>query len=258
MRFIIRVHQFTNMKKLRIYFTTVIVAIVFLMNSCVFMWQQQQQQMYAYQPKRWCYVMCIKHATKDISINCLNSTEKWLSLLSFDEQQKTPEFHSFSNFGRKGSTDIELSWLPDVTNTLYYVVNEITLHPGEEIKDFNGFTIKAKNDYLLISNGKKNYRIKEKKDWSDIESKGTIKYGGHRGGNPLFPWHLKYWLYFFGLSDSDMDFPDPKNIKDHRFLKWCLSPTDNKSSDYIIYTMYIPHKDVVWRKRKVWYDSTWK
>lgn len=242
------------MKKLRIYFTAVIVANFFLINSCAFTWQQQQ--MYTCQPKRWCYVMCIKHATKDISINCLNSTEKWLSLLSFGEQQKAPEFHSFSNFGRKGSIDMELSWLPDVTNTLYYVVNEITLHPGEEMKDFNGFTIKAKSDYLLISNGKKDYRIKEKKDWTDIESKGTFKYCGHIGTNPVFGW--KKFLWDIGLRDSAYDDQAPKNIKAHRFLKWCLSPTDDKSSDYVIYTMYIPHKDVVWTKRKVWYDSTWE
>ena len=226
-----------------------------IVSSCVFQWQQQQQQMYEYQPERWCYIMSIRHSTKDIAVNSQYKPMKGFSLLSLDEQRKESEFKRFSNFGKQGIVIEETSWMPDVTNTLNYVVNEIVLHPGEQIEDFHGFIIKAEKDCLLVSNGERDYRIKEKKDWSEVESEGCFYYGGHIGERPLFPWNFKYWLNLFTFKDANRDKADPQSIKAHRYLKWCLSPSNEKSNHFHIYSMYIPREKVQWREYKIWYDS---
>ena len=228
-----------------------VVIFIALLVLCACTFQQQLQY-----PERWAYVMCIKHASKDIAVSSMNQYTKRNSYLPPKKQEKQPEFKNFSIFGKRGIVDTEWSYIPQAIDKLNYVTNEIVLAEGESITDFNGFTIKATADSLIISNGKKRYSIKEKLDWTDIESIGGIAYGGHHGPRPIFGW--KQFLWSIGLRESMWDYHGPKNIKPHRYLKWCLSPTENHSSNFEIYTMYVPSRDVAWIKRKVWYDSTWK
>ena len=220
--------------------------------------------MYAREPELWTYVMCIRHATKDIVIHSMNKYgDDEFSLLSLEKQQRSLEFKDFSVFGKRGIVDSQVSWIPGLTNTLNYVVNEIILTPGEEITDFNGFKIKAENDCLVISNGRLNYRIKEKKDWSDLEALGPAFYAGHLGPNPLFEWQFKYWLCRLTLQNVEVDYSDPKDYKPHRRHKWCLVPISKGSREFEIYSIFVPSTGGAYRgphtyrAYKTWYKSTW-
>lgn len=229
-----------------------IVLILALLVLCACSFQQQQLQY----PERWMYVMCIKHASKDIALSSMNVYSQRFSYLSPKKQEKEPEFKNFSIFGKRGIVDTEWSYIPQAIDKLNYVTNEIVLAEGDTITDFNGFTIEATANALVVSNGKKRYTIKEKQDWSDIESKGRVNYAGHIGHKYISEWQMFLWS--IGLRDDMWDYPDPNDIKPHRFMKWCLSPIDKESCNFEIYTVYIPKRDVAWRKRNVWYKSTWK
>lgn len=208
-------------------------------------------------PERWMYVMCIRHESNDIAVSCINSSNKILSTLSPKKQAQMSEFKNFSIFGKRGTVDTDCSFFPQVTDKLNYIINEVVLSDGESIVDFNGFSISAGKDYLLVSNNKKKYRIKAKHDWTDITSKGAIYYCGSRGARYVSDWHMFLWS--IGLRESIWDDVDEKEIKEYRFFKWCVSPIEGKPNEFRVTTRYMPHPPellcITW---KTWYSSTWK
>ena len=203
------------------------------------------------------YVMCIRHESKEIAVSCINNSDKILSTLSPKKQAERPEFKNFSIFGKRGIVDTDWSFLPQVTDKLNFIINEIVLAEGESIVDFNGFTISAEQDALVVSNNKKKYRIKEKHDWTDITSKGTLTYCGHYGANPLNGW--QWFLWSVGLRDDMWDYSREEDIKEHRFFKWCVSPIEEAPSEFQVETRYLSSPpEVLYIKSKTWYKSTWE
>lgn len=228
-----------------------VVIFLALLVLCACTFQQQLQY-----PERWQYIMCIKHATKDISISCMNSHSKRLSALSPKKQRKSSEFKFFSNFGKNGTIDTDISFIPQYTDKLNYITNEIVLEEGKSITDFNGFTITAKSDNLVISNGEKYYHIKEKHDWTDITSKGDFEYGGHIGTYVVSGW--QNFLWNLDLRDSHIAEKDPADIKEHRYFKWCVSPIDGIPNQFEVYTEYWTNlAGPPSRMQHNWYKSTW-
>lgn len=200
---------------------------------------------------QWVYIMNIRHPSKDISLSCMGVYGKHYSSSPPSRIETANEFKNFSIFGSKGTVDIDESFRPDFDNAINYVTNEVILSDGESITDFNGFTINVEQDGFVVSNGKKSIFISEKHDWSEITSNGFFVYGGHVGSNSVSGW--RWLLWNIGLRDSAIEYTE--NIKKHRYLKWCISPMETNSNEFEVYTIYIPDRDVVWRKRKVWFTS---
>lgn len=216
---------------------------------------QQQQQFTS--PERWMYIMCIRHESKDIAVLCMNNSHRELSALPPSKQAKMPEFKNFQVFGKRGVVETDWSFIPQVTDKLNYIVNEVVLSTGESIVDFNGFTISAEHDALAVSNKRKKYRIKEKNDWNEITSQGGIDYAGHYGPNPVSKWQM--CLYSLGLREDMWDYPEEKDIKKHRFFKWCVSPIEGKPDEFQVQTRFIPNAPVLLCiMRETWYKSTWE
>lgn len=178
--------------------------------------------------ERWIYIMYIRHSSKNIAVSCLNTFDNRISSLSIEQQQRLPEFKNFSAFGCTGEIHTEIGFIPQVTDKLNIVVNDIELNEGESIEDFNGFTISAESNSLVVSSRKREFRLSENHDWSGILMLGSFDYAGIQKGQ-------KY-----------------------RYQKWCLSPLAPFSDDFEIYSIYIPKHDVAWFRRKIWYTSSSK
>lgn len=202
---------------------------------------------------QWVYIMNIRHPSKNIALSCMGVYGKSFSSSPPSHIEAANEFKNFSIFGSKGTVDIDESFSPHIDATINYVTNEVRLADGESITDFNGFTIKVEQDGFVVSNGKKSIFISEKHDWSEITSNGSFLYGGHVG--PKSVGGLRRLLWNIGLRDSAIEYTKPENVKKHRYLKWCISPIETNSNEFEVYTIYIPARDVVWRKRKVWFTS---
>lgn len=202
---------------------------------------------------RWVYIMNIRHPSKDIALSCMGVYDHRFSSSPPSYIEKANEFKNFSVFASKGTVDIDESFIPQTDTSLHYVTNEVSLSVGESIIDFNGFEINAVQDGFVVSNSKKSIFIPEKHDWSEITSNGSFLYGGHMG--PRNVGGLRKFLWNIGLVDSGIEYTKPENVKKYRYLKWCISPIETSSNEFEVYTIYIPARDAVWRKRKVWFQS---
>ena len=200
---------------------------------------------------RWVYIMNIRHPSKDIALSCMGVYGKHFSSSPPSRIVEANEFKHFFTFGLKGTIDIDESFIPQINTPINYVTNEVRLSDGESMIDFNGFTINVQQDGFVVSNGKKRILISEKYDWSEITSNGFFFYAGHIG--PKRVDGLRKLLWNIGLRDSGMECV--KLEKKHRYLKWCISPIETNSNEFEVYTIYVPARDVVWQKRKVWFTS---
>lgn len=178
--------------------------------------------------ERWLYIMYVRHSSKDIAISCSNAFDNRISSVPMKRQYLHPEFKNFQAFGCVGEIHTETSFIPQETDKLNIVVNDVELREGESIQDFNGFTISAEVDSLVISSGKHQLKLSENHDWSKITEMGSFDYVGARQG------------------------------RKYRYQKWCLSPLSPFSDDFEVYSVYIPNDDIAWFKRKIWYTSSSK
>lgn len=221
------------------------------MSACVDFHGQNQSNVRS--QEYWTYIMCIRHSSKAIALSCLSSYINILSTTPPKRQQSSNEFRNFSVFGTKGTVDKEESFIPQEAEQLTYVINDVDLSVGESIIDFNGFTITAEENALVVSNGTNKMVIPEKHDWQEITDKGFFSYGGHIGSSVVKGWERFLWN--IGLRESHIEYKNPKENKQYRYLKWCISPLEPNSNEFEVYSIYIPAKDVVWRKKKIWYTS---
>ncbi len=237
----------------KIFYITVLASIIFLQHISM-----------AAEQEYWVYVMCIRHESLNISINCLDSYDSFLSSKNPMQQLSEPDFSNFSIFGKKGTVEIVVSFIPQVSEHVYYVTNDIVLANGETCMDFNGFSITAEKDALVVSNGRIAHKITERKNWEEITSMGTFKYGGHicsHTDNFVDSENIQKWQDFFKGHGFEIDmnrFTAQIGIKEHHLWRNCISPTDRDSHEYVVYSVYIPHCDVIWWKRKIWYTSSSK
>lgn len=197
--------------------------------------------------------MSIRHPTRDIALTCLNTYGNFLSTSTPKQLKATNEFKNVSVFGSRGTVDIDEGFVPDDDVIIKYVTNEVEMSIGESITDFNGFTIVAEADAFVVSNEKKKISISEKHDWSEITSKGFFEYGGSLGEVCVTGWKEIMWKLC--LRESFTEYKDPAAAKQHRYWKWCISPAANNPGEFEVYSVYIPEKEVVWRKRRIWFTS---